>query len=212
MSPPDTGIACEAVLELMEELLDGELATDSEQRVRQHLEACPECTGELELATTLRRELRGLPELDAPAPLLARILAQTEGRKLPDPTTGVWAALRRGLEGLRPHPSRWVVATLAAAALAVLVLMPRSPVIQPDPASEPDLAQAILEARFALAYLGDLGRGTGMEIRDDVLRDRLVAPTVRGLLGSPEVPDPDTLPHSTNGGGDSSEPSPHQRS
>lgn len=184
MNPPDAGIECEAAVELLEELLDGELEEERERALSRHLSACPECAGEFALATTLRRELRALPEIDAPAALIDQVLEQTQGRAEKAPKTRTWTSLRRGLEGLLPRPARWAAATLVAAALALLVWLPRSPVVGPEPASDPELARAILEARFALAYLGELGRGTGRELRDEVLRDRLVVPAVRSVLGS----------------------------
>lgn len=200
-------VDCAAVLERLEELLDGDLHDVAETEsgvpaIRRHLDACPECAAELALAATLRRELRALPELDAPDALIDRVLDATVRAAEPVPVPGRWAAFRRSLEGLLPAPARWAAATLAAAALAILVLVPRSHGPTPDPANDPELARAIVEARFALAYLGDLGRGAGVEIRDQVLRDRLVAPTVRGLLGPSGAREPaDAAPSTYNPGG-----------
>ncbi|MGH2723571.1 MAG: anti-sigma factor family protein [Actinomycetota bacterium] len=52
--------------ELLAEYADGTLGPDDRARVEAHLEACPSCRQELDLASGARRALRALPELPVP--------------------------------------------------------------------------------------------------------------------------------------------------
>ena len=46
------------------------------------------------------------------------------------------------------------------------------------------IAQAELEARYALAYIGKVSRRTGLDIRDQILQKHVVNPTARGITRS----------------------------
>src|SRR4030095_5011266 len=54
-------LRCDEALEILEAYLDGDLPAAEASRVREHLERCPACAAELELAGRIQRELRSLP-------------------------------------------------------------------------------------------------------------------------------------------------------
>lgn len=184
--------ACAAVLTGLEAYVDGDLSVAEAAGVKAHLESCPVCAVEHRLALAVRRELRVLPELDAPRSVLSEIIEATEKAGRPVP-------FRRQGFGLAPWPS-W--ARLAAAAVATSVLgaglwwgtlRPGPPVEAPvlaagdtqvlaaDPMA---VARATEEARYALAYLTRVHRRAGLKLRDDLFIERVVRPSARSLARS----------------------------
>lgn len=173
--------SCEEIRQHVESFLDGELPAAAIDRIRSHLVECPACAAQVHLANEIQDELHALPELDAPAPVLQRILDQTVGAQKPRPAlVSFW--------GRWP---RFAWAALAAAAVALAlglgVLNQPSPSSGPEPPDPAVLAQATAEARYALAKTGLLTSKAGRVLRDRTLRDQIVMPTRRGLsqaLGS----------------------------
>jgi anti-sigma factor (TIGR02949 family) len=162
---------CEEALDLLEPYVDGELSADDAARLRSHLERCPSCATELELAARIQRELRALPELDCPPEVLERVQRAGRGEVVP------FVARPRGT-GLR---------IAAAAALLILALGGGALFFQaqrpPQPSPE-EIAQATEDAKLALAYIGRATRRASQGIRDDVLQKRLIAPATESASRS----------------------------
>ena len=164
---------CEEIRQHLEIFLDGKLPETAAIQIQSHLEDCPGCAAQTRLARDIHNELRVLPEFDTPAPVLQQILDQTvRTESPPNASVSFW--------GRWPGP---VWAALAATGLALLlgvgVLNQQSTdPVEPDAAA---IAQATAEARYALARTGLLTRKAGLVIRDKTLRDRIAAPTSRGL-------------------------------
>ena len=167
--------SCEAATELIEPYLDGELGPSESARLEAHLARCTDCAGELELAATIRRELRALPELDCPPAVLERAhRAATEATVVP---------LRRAAPA-GERPRRAWAALAAALVLAVLGAFLvarglRAPAGQ-GPSPE-EVARATAEARYALAYVGRVSRSAGATLRDDVLAPHVAGVTTEAL-------------------------------
>jgi anti-sigma factor RsiW len=169
---------CPRILERLEVFAAGELPPDERSEVASHLAHCSSCAREHELTLAIQRELHSLPELDMSPAAVARVLEQT--------TAPSW--LGRAREAihstwLRPQ---WVGGAVAAA----LIVLGAALLLRPDPTppatTDPVVAQALLEARYALALVGSVNHRAGVELRDKVLRKRLVDPTARGLTQSIE--------------------------
>ncbi|MEM7586485.1 MAG: zf-HC2 domain-containing protein [Acidobacteriota bacterium] len=172
--------ACEETLDRLEDYVDGELEEPWLSAIAAHLETCSNCRAEHRLAVAVQAELRALPELDAPASVLDQVLAaestQTSRSVLP------W---RRASPVSPRGPLRQALlaaAVLATAVLAwALILGDRlTPEVEPEP-TPAEIARATAEARIALAYLAQVSHRTGLQLRDDVLVDRLAQPTLRSL-------------------------------
>ena len=171
---------CDEVCEILEPYLDGDLPRDEAERVRAHVAACASCAGELALAEDVQRELRALPELDCPPEVLERVRA-----------SGPREARQANVVPIRRawQPSRAARIASIAAALALTVggtaflLQPKSPA-QPSPE---EVARATEEARFALAYLGQVNRKAGLDLREAVFERRLVAPATENVSRSLEA-------------------------
>jgi anti-sigma factor RsiW len=201
---------CAAVLPLLEPYLDGELSPAEAARVREHLARCPGCAAELRLAEAIQRGLRQLPALDAPPAVLMRVraTARAEMPEMPVPTAVL--PFERPAPQLRSRPSgrpRPALAAVLAAALVLallgtlLLFQLRSP--QPPrptaatPATPADIARATEQARYALACVGRASRRAGLELKDEVLPEHLVAPAARSLsrsLGGALPPDSESAP------------------
>jgi len=169
---------CPQTLERLETFVDGDLAAAEQALVASHLALCPGCSAEHRLALAVRGELHSLPELDMPAAAVASVLEKTSSPSWLD---------RAGKAILTPWlRPQWAGAAVAAALVALVgaALLLRPDATTPSPESDPTVARAVLEARYALALVGSVNHRAGLELRDEVLRKRLVEPTTRGLTQS----------------------------
>lgn len=175
MSKSPDQMDCPQILERLEAFVDDDLPAAEHALVSSHLDLCPDCSAEHRLALAVREELRSLPELDMPTRAVARVLAQTNKPSWLDRASEAIRAT-----WLRPQ---WVGATAAAVLVAVvgvfLLNRPETTVVSPE--TDPAVAQAALEARYALALIGSVNHRAGHQLRDEVLKKRVVDATRRGL-------------------------------
>ena len=165
---------CEKHGARIEALVDGELEASQEALLSEHFAVCPDCARQYRLALAIRRELQAMPELDAPAHLLDSALERS--RQQPS-RRGSWSRFLQ-----LPKPAWIALGAAAAALLSILVLVP-----DPDPIASPrsaEVERATEEARLALAYLDKVTHRTARDLREDVVRRRVVEPVTRGLTRS----------------------------
>ena len=176
---------CAETRERVELYLDGELDAEDLTRIRGHLERCPACAAQIQLAREIQAELRALPELDTPAPVLARILDQTVRGRRSAVDSRWWMSWPRPLWG-----------ALAAAGLALVlglaVFSQRASSPEPALRNPATLARATAEARYALVKTGLLTAKAGTVLREKALRDRVVVPT-RHVLNQALGLSPETM-------------------
>jgi anti-sigma factor RsiW len=172
MNRPHHDPACDEALDLLDPYVDGDLSADESSRLRSHLERCPACAAELELAARIQLELRALPDLDCPPEVLERVQRAGRGEVVP-------FVPRQRATGLRiAAAAAMLVLTLGGGALFLHIQR------QPDQPSPEEIAQATQEAKIALAYLGEVTRRTRLDLLDDVLQKRLVEPVTHGVTRS----------------------------
>ncbi len=185
----ETVIDCATVIEALEAHLDGDLEGAQRAAIEAHLERCPGCAAEHQLAAEVRSGLRALPELDAPRAVVERVFKETVRRQT-DGSRRPWRRRRRPV--VRPA---W--AALAAAALAAVVVgsglwLTSTPSENDATADAAAVARATEEARYALAYVAQVSRRTGLKLRQDLLPEHLVDPSARSLnralAGRPDPP------------------------
>jgi anti-sigma factor RsiW len=163
MSPSEHDLRCEEAREILEPYLDGDLSAAEASRLGEHLERCPSCAAALELATRIQRELRNLPGFGEVVPFRARHRAT----------------------GLRLAAAAAMLSLIVGGGALFLHLQRRTD--RPSPA---EIAQATQEARLALAYFGKVTRRASLDLRDEVLEKRLVAPATRSVSRSlGEIPE-----------------------
>lgn len=97
---------CEQCRDILSELVEGELPPTVEAEARAHLGRCPECARELAELRALVAVLHGLPEVEPPTELRARL------RGIPDQAvpSGGW------------QRARFIATSVAAAAAALLIV------------------------------------------------------------------------------------------
>lgn len=204
---------CESALDRLEAYVDGDLEDPRRLAIATHLESCPSCAAEHRLAVAVQTGLRQLPELDPPVDLIADILQQAELSRSGRPGLLSWRPRRRvGPQLVAPQRALsrrnpLCRGLLAAAILATAVIggglvvnwgmvtdSRSDPNSTHDVASQPptpdpaEIAQATSEARYALAYLSRVSRKTGLELKNDLLIERLARPTARSLTRSLSTP------------------------
>jgi anti-sigma factor (TIGR02949 family) len=171
MSRQPDELMCSTVLDRIEAFVDEELAPDEAAAITQHLARCASCSREVNLAESVAVELRSLPSLQAPEVLSRNVRAAT---------AGAWA--RRMVDFLSVvHARPMMSAGVSLVVLAVLVggALWRHE-MRPSPTDEA-VARATAEARLAFAYVGVASRKAAGDLRKELFRDRVVAPTMRGL-------------------------------
>jgi anti-sigma factor RsiW len=173
---------CEESLEALEAYLDGDLPVEESFRLQRHLEGCPSCAAELVLAEKIQRELRTLPLPDCPPEVLEKVRQAGRGEVVPF-----------------PRRERTLGRRIAAVAAALVLSVGGGALFvhfQQVQRERQQIAQAELEARYALAMIGKVSRRTGLDLRDQILQKHVVDPTARGLARSlgvspaPEEPAP----------------------
>jgi anti-sigma factor RsiW len=166
MNRSDQEPLCDEALELIEPYLDGDLSPAGSSGLRTHLERCPSCAAELELAAKIQRELRSLPQLDCPPEVLERVRNAGRGEVVPF------------------RPRRVLGLRIVAAAAVLLLAVGGAALFLRFEQRRLEVAQATAEARYALAVLGKVTRRTGRNLREDVLQKRLVEPANRSVFRS----------------------------
>lgn len=172
MNPVEPNPRCAWTLARLEACLDDEALVEERGELEAHLADCAACARQLALARKVRQSLRELPRLACP-----ERVATAAGVRLRRRQTAAW----------RPRLSSWLTGwrlpVWQPAAAVALVLLVALAVDRRDREPEPtvaEVARAERQARFALAYVGQVGRSTGRTVRDQVIRTWVVEPLTRG--------------------------------
>jgi len=170
---PDCALVCDAI----DAHLSGLGPAAQRAAIEAHIARCPACRDELELAADIRRELSALPRLDTPPRVIEAVQRRVRGtaRELPAVSSGRSTDRRR---------RAWVALAAAAAvvfALAAVLILPVRLVRTSQHASAVEVARATAEARFAFSLVADATATAHHELRQGVLRQRVVATALRGI-------------------------------
>jgi anti-sigma factor (TIGR02949 family) len=201
MSQFKAEISCSRAKDLIEAYLDGDLPADASASVARHLDGCPECARQRELAAAVREELKRLPQFDLSPGRLDAIRHRVAG---PGPQSLEWPRFR----GNRRGAAVLAAAAVACLALAAVLLDTPGSRIEPSP-DQVRADRASAEARLAFALIADATRRAEGELIDGVFHERVLATAVRGLSrtirfsngGAAETaPPPDREPTPDEGG------------
>lgn len=171
MPQPFEPLSCDQACDRLEAWIDGDLDQKASEDVRRHIEGCPSCRNELELAEEISATLRSLPSFAMPAGVLQAVRTATEADSAQEPAAGWWT---------RPVAA---VAAIAAAVLLALVIAPerQKPLPHADTA---EVERVTAETRLAMAYLASAARRAEARVTNRVVRDRAVMATVNGVSSS----------------------------
>ncbi len=171
MPQPFETLSCDQACGRIEALIDGDLDQKASEDVRRHIEDCPSCRNELELAEEVRATLRSLPSFAMPVGVLHAVRTATVADSEQEPAAGWWT---------RPVAA---LAAIAAAVLLALVIAPerQKPLPHTDSA---EVERVTAETRVAMAYLASAARRAEARLTQRVVRDRAVMATVKGVSSS----------------------------
>jgi hypothetical protein len=163
----------------VEAYLDGELSAGERARFEALAFSAEDgetdWRAEVHLAHQIRAGLRALPPPVCPPHVARAVLAAARRRR-----AQAWKA--RLYERLEPLWRDWGRPALAMTALVLLVVSAALLGRPPRPADDPEVARALAEVQWTLAYLSEVGRETGRTVRHDVLEERVVEP-VQDVFG-----------------------------
>lgn len=154
----------------VEAYLDGELPADEEAMFKEVLAADPYWRYQVDLADGIQATLRTLPQPECPSHVVDAIYDRTikaERKQRVRDYVGWWREV-------------WLDVRQPALAMAVLLTIvvgtalfgTRSPTQQ----ESAEVRQALEDARWAMAFLAEVGRNTGSAIRDDILQEHVISP------------------------------------
>lgn len=165
--------------------LDGDLAAPEARRLEAFAEIDENAARELRFARLVQQRLHAMPQPACPPDVTRAVLsmARAEARE------GFFERLRTAAI------LSWSTILRPSLAVGVLIgvivagaLIGRSPVDETQiaasegyEATPEEIAQGLNDAKWALAYLSDVGRRTATTIRDDVLDQHVVQPVNRAL-------------------------------
>lgn len=169
MPQPFEPLTCDQACDRLEAWIDGDLDQQAAGEVRRHVDGCPSCRRELELAEEVRATLRDLSGFELPARVLQAVRSATVAQ--PAPAAKWWT---------RPVAA---VAAVAAAGLIALVLAPERKTSPPQ-TDAAEVERVTAETRLALAYLGSVARRAEARVKSSVVEDRAVVATLNGVSTS----------------------------
>ncbi|UCG53041.1 MAG: zf-HC2 domain-containing protein [Candidatus Latescibacterota bacterium] len=194
MTGHDEKTRCEWLRDRIEPYLDGELAAIDTTVFESHLGVCAHCSEELELAKRVLGELRSLPAERCPDTVTSTVF-ETIGSDQTRPTEN---PIRRWLTGWRHGQLRPALVGLFVLIVTVSAVLVARHHRSTNRITPEEMAKAEAELRWTLALVGDVGRRTGLTVRDDVLGERVVRPMRRAVFS---VLDGGSEPASKNNGG-----------
>lgn len=182
-------IGCREVVEHLEAWVDGDVQNALADDMNRHIQSCPRCRTEYELAEQVRSGLRRLPTFDLPPEVLHQVGLKTAGASGSSRAGGWFPPVV-----FRPAAAAAAVGSMALV-VGVVVTQMRAPEPQPT-AAEVETVSA--QTRLALECLGDVIRRAEAGVAARIVDERAVASTIGNItknlsrsLGDEEGPTTD---------------------
>lgn len=191
MSPSDNHAKCSWVIGSIDLYIDGDLGGDEAAAVERHLQTCPDCGREFAVARTVLDEVRALPGLDCPDPVIDRLSEHIRSDASADAIDRArrWSVKR--WFAVRPFG----VPRPALAGLFVVVVVVSSLIISRsrqsvEPISPAQVAEAEAAVKWTFAYVNEVSRRSGIAVRTEVFNAGIVRPTERALRSAFDTEEP----------------------
>lgn len=163
--------------ERIEAYLDGALPAEEQEVFENVLASDPVWREEVQLASRISAGLHALPEPQCPPYVTRAILARTRRNARQSYAARILQKVREaGAAAWRPALSMMVLLTVVVGS----VILDRSRSVQ---YATPEVKQAAEDVRWALAFVSDVSRQAGISIREEVFRERVIAP-IQSAVGS----------------------------
>ena len=175
---------CERFEATIDAWTDGELDASTRAAFEAHAAGCRPCADALAHAERVTSALRRLPRYEAPATAVAAVLATARDEAASKPSAG-W----RWLDLVSARPALAALAAALVLVVALFALVGREGSRGPAELAldDPAVVRATLETKLALAHFARANRRVGKGVSEDLLRERVLRPAVRGLTRAPSA-------------------------
>jgi anti-sigma factor RsiW len=179
-SPGGGTAPIDELMPLLDALLDGVAGPDEKRRLEELCAQFPECAREREVAMAMRSALESIGTPSAPPSVARSVFREVHRRK----TARFKDRVREGLAAIF-GPAWRPALSLASAAVVLLTLFalfrpPQQPEEQTEYTAE-EVQAAVEELRWALGYVGKVGKKTGLLIRDEIVEPHVMSPINKSL-------------------------------
>lgn len=175
----------------VEAYVDGDLPEDQHARFERLLQAHPHWQDQVHYAQRIRAELQALPHEACPPQVTDAVLGHTRQQTNGAAPSGWWNGLWRELD-IQVHTG-WKPALAFATVLLVVVTssllsdpqdaagLLDQPVAMTHSYSASEIEAAEAEAKWAIAYIAQVGQTTGSTVERAVFEEHMAAPIRRAL-------------------------------
>ncbi|UCE17797.1 MAG: zf-HC2 domain-containing protein [Gemmatimonadota bacterium] len=173
-------VTCKKIDSLLESFVDGDLALDLSQDIRDHVADCPDCRIKLQLAKDIAAELHCFPQQTCPDSVVQKVLARVQTRR-----KTVFGRLLPALSQVRPRYDLgfslgFVLILVAFVSLSIyhpsLIFKDKRPHY-----TEEEIAQAKKDIYMALGYVNYATNRMQQIIEKEVVPQKVIRPLQKSL-------------------------------
>lgn len=169
----DAATALAFVRERADEFVDGRLDERAAGLIDTFVVRYPACDHEIRKARLLKSGLRSIDGPPCPGHVVQHVLDTVPARK---PAYG----FRRFHAAVPALRRVWRPAVAIASVVAIAIMFTINQDTSPGHTQD-EVDQAVREVKWTLAYISDIGKQTGVTIRDDVVLSQVVSPINESL-------------------------------
>lgn len=183
MKYPDSSDRHEWMDARVEAYVDGDLPADERATFEQVLDEHPHWMHEVQQAERIHHELNDLPALTCPPQVTQAVLEHARSTERPPGWADVWQRFWNQLDELTRFGWQPVAAMTALVLIVVasVVLSPAPTAVESNRYSAAEVERAEAQAKWALAYIAQVGDNTQTTLRREVFQEQITQPTRRAL-------------------------------
>lgn len=165
---------------MLEAYVNGDLALDQNQGIRDHVDSCPDCRLKLEFTKRLADELHSLPRQPCPDTVVQNVFAQIQPKR-----TSILDWLRTPFSQLKPRYALGFSVGFALVLVAFISISVYHPSLifkdQQSHYTEEQIAQAKKDIYLALGYVNYATSRTQQIIEKEVVPKKVIRPIQKSL-------------------------------
>lgn len=177
----------------MEAYLDGDLSPADARALEEFADAHAEARQELRRAVLIQRQLRELSTPPCPPDVAPAVLAyarrDAQREALQEARRNARTSPAARLRSLVAATWTTIIRPSLAVGALVALLIGSGMIFRPQPVTAPEqtaesaeeVESALQDAKWAIAYISDIGRRAATSFRDDVLEERVAVPVNQAL-------------------------------
>lgn len=167
----------------VEAYVDGDLPADERATFEQVLDEHPQWMHEVRQAERIHQELSDFPTLTCPPQVTQAVLEHARTADQPSGWADVWDRFWAQIDELTRFGWQPAVAmaSLVLIVVASVVLSPAPSAVESSRYSAAEVERAEAQAKWALAYIAQVGDETQSTLRREVFQEQIANPTRRAL-------------------------------